>query len=94
MARRQFLAMLSGLPFLSFASKPQESKKPLKIMMKKCLGFGRSHACVISVFAWASARGSGPRSADLSYRRSDLLDAQSHYRCDSSRWVAVTAGNT
>jgi len=38
MARRQFLAMLSGLPFLSFASKPQESKKPLKIMMKSAWG--------------------------------------------------------
>ena len=38
MARRQFLAMISGLPFLSFASKPQESKKPLKIMMKSAWG--------------------------------------------------------
>ena len=38
MARRQFLAMLSGLPFLSFASKPLDSKKPLKIMMKSAWG--------------------------------------------------------
>lgn len=38
MARRQFLAMLSGLPFLSFGSKSQESKKPLKIMMKSAWG--------------------------------------------------------
>src|SRR5262249_36097307 len=38
MARRQFLAMLSGLPFLSSVSKSPESKKSLKIMMKSAWG--------------------------------------------------------
>lgn len=39
MARRQFLAQLFGLPFLSFSVPPQESKKPsLKIMIKSAWG--------------------------------------------------------
>ena len=39
MARRQFLAQLLGLPFLSMAAKPEEpKKKPLKIMMKSAWG--------------------------------------------------------
>src|ERR1700719_3682455 len=38
MARRKFLAQLSALPFLAWGGKPQESKKPLKIMMKSAWG--------------------------------------------------------
>jgi hypothetical protein len=38
MARRQFLAQLLGLPFLSSTLKAQESKKSLKIMMKSAWG--------------------------------------------------------
>ena len=39
MARRQFLAQLIGLPFLaSGRASAQESKKPLKIMMKSAWG--------------------------------------------------------
>jgi predicted peroxiredoxin len=39
MARRAFLAQLASLPFFTaFSSKPQESKKPLKIMMKSAWG--------------------------------------------------------
>ena len=39
MARRQFLAQLMGLPFLaSGGPRSQESKKPLKIMMKSAWG--------------------------------------------------------
>jgi predicted peroxiredoxin len=41
MARRTFLAQLAGLPFLSFLSfgtKPEETKKSLKIMMKSAWG--------------------------------------------------------
>lgn len=39
MARRTFLAQLAGLPFLAaFGAKAQESKKPLKIMMKSAWG--------------------------------------------------------
>jgi hypothetical protein len=39
MARRQFLAQLLGLPFFSLGLKAQEnSKKPLKIMMKSAWG--------------------------------------------------------
>ncbi len=38
MARRSFLAQLAGLPFLAFSTKAQESKKPLKIMMKSAWG--------------------------------------------------------
>jgi hypothetical protein len=39
MARRQFLAQLLGLPFLSLGAKAQEpSKKTLKIMMKSAWG--------------------------------------------------------
>ena len=39
MARRTFLAQLAGLPFLgAFGSKAQETKKPLKIMMKSAWG--------------------------------------------------------
>ncbi len=39
MARRQFLAQLIGLPFLaSGRAWAQESKKPLKIMMKSAWG--------------------------------------------------------
>jgi predicted peroxiredoxin len=38
MARRRFLAQLAGLPFLALGSKAQESKKPLKIMMKSAWG--------------------------------------------------------
>jgi predicted peroxiredoxin len=41
MARRRFLAQLAGLPFLSFlgmAAKADETRKPLKIMMKSAWG--------------------------------------------------------
>jgi predicted peroxiredoxin len=38
MARRNFLAQLAALPFLDWASKAQESKKPLKVMMKSAWG--------------------------------------------------------
>ena len=39
MARRTFLAQLAGLPFLAaFSAKAQESKKPLRIMMKSAWG--------------------------------------------------------
>src|ERR1700683_1465281 len=38
MARRRFLAQLAGLPFLALGSKAEESKKPLKIMMKSAWG--------------------------------------------------------
>ncbi len=38
MARRTFLARLAGLPFLALGSKAEESKKPLKIMMKSAWG--------------------------------------------------------
>jgi predicted peroxiredoxin len=38
MARRTFLAQLAGLPFFLFGAKPQESKKPLKILMKSAWG--------------------------------------------------------
>jgi predicted peroxiredoxin len=38
MARRTFLAQLAGLPFLGWTAKAQESKKPLKIMMKGAWG--------------------------------------------------------
>ena len=56
MARRQFLAQLLGLPFLSLGSKAQETKKTLKIMMKSAWGtddptrasFVFSHAFALS----------------------------------------------
>ena len=57
MARRQFLAQLLGLPFLSFGLKAQEApKKSLKIMMKSAWGtddptrasFVFSHALALS----------------------------------------------
>src|ERR1700737_2603261 len=38
MARRTFLAQLAALPFLSWSTKAQESKKTLKIMMKSAWG--------------------------------------------------------
>jgi predicted peroxiredoxin len=38
MARRRFLAQLLGMPFLGFGLKAQESKRPLKIMMKGAWG--------------------------------------------------------
>ena len=38
MARRKFLAQLAGLPFLAFGTKAEESKRPLKIMMKSAWG--------------------------------------------------------
>ncbi len=38
MPRREFLAQLLGLPFLSIGLKPEESKKTLKIMMKSAWG--------------------------------------------------------
>ncbi len=38
MARRQFLAQILSLPFLSFVSKSDEPKKNLKIMMKSAWG--------------------------------------------------------
>ncbi len=38
MARRTFLAQLAGLPFLAFRMKAEESKRPLKIMMKSAWG--------------------------------------------------------
>jgi predicted peroxiredoxin len=37
-ARRQFLAQLFGLPFLSFGIRLQEPKKSLKIMIKSAWG--------------------------------------------------------
>lgn len=56
MARRQFLAQLLGLPFLSSALKADEPKKSLKIMMKSAWGtddptrasFVFSHALALS----------------------------------------------
>jgi predicted peroxiredoxin len=38
MARRNFLAQLAGLPFLALGAKAQETKRPLKIMMKGAWG--------------------------------------------------------
>jgi predicted peroxiredoxin len=38
MARRTFLAQLAGLPFLALGTRAQESKRPLKIMMKGAWG--------------------------------------------------------
>jgi len=38
MARRSFLAQLASLPFLAWGTKAEESKKPLKIMMKSAWG--------------------------------------------------------
>jgi predicted peroxiredoxin len=38
MARRQFLAQLLGLPFLSFGATAEESRKSLKIMIKSAWG--------------------------------------------------------
>jgi predicted peroxiredoxin len=38
MARRTFLAQLAGLPFLAFGTKAEETKRPLKIMMKSAWG--------------------------------------------------------
>jgi sulfur relay (sulfurtransferase) complex TusBCD TusD component (DsrE family) len=38
MARRRFLSQLLALPFLSFATKAQESKKTLKILMRSSWG--------------------------------------------------------
>jgi len=38
MARRKFLTQLAGLPFLLLGAKTQETKKPLKIMMKGAWG--------------------------------------------------------
>jgi|SRR6202795_4021316 len=38
MARREFLAQLSALPFLAWGSKAEQSKKSLKIMMKSAWG--------------------------------------------------------
>lgn len=38
MARRRFLTQLATLPFLAFNLKAQNSKKPLKIMMKSAWG--------------------------------------------------------
>jgi predicted peroxiredoxin len=40
MARRRFLAQLAGLPFLAWGTKAQaqETKKPLKVMMKSAWG--------------------------------------------------------
>jgi predicted peroxiredoxin len=38
MARRKFLAQLSTLPFLAWGGRTEESKKPLKIMMKSAWG--------------------------------------------------------
>jgi predicted peroxiredoxin len=38
MARRNFLAQLAGLPFLTLGSRAEEAKKPLKIMMKSAWG--------------------------------------------------------
>ena len=56
MARRQFLAQLLGLPFLSSTLKADEPKKSLKIMMKSAWGtddptracFVFSHALALS----------------------------------------------
>jgi predicted peroxiredoxin len=38
MARRTFLTQLAGLPFLAWGTKAEDSKKPLKIMMKSAWG--------------------------------------------------------
>lgn len=38
MARRKFLSQLIGLPFLALGVKAQETKKPLKIMMRSSWG--------------------------------------------------------
>ena len=38
MARREFLAQLSALPFLAWGSKAEQPKKSLKIMMKSAWG--------------------------------------------------------
>jgi predicted peroxiredoxin len=38
MARRTFLAQLASLPLLALGTKAEESKRPLKIMMKSAWG--------------------------------------------------------
>jgi predicted peroxiredoxin len=38
MARRNFLAQLAGLPFVAWGAKAEDSKKPLKILMKSAWG--------------------------------------------------------
>ena len=38
MARRTFLAQLASFPFFTWATRAEESKKPLKIMMKSAWG--------------------------------------------------------
>jgi predicted peroxiredoxin len=38
MARRTFLAQLATLPFLAWGPKAEQSKKPLKVMMKSAWG--------------------------------------------------------
>jgi len=38
MARRQFLARLTALPFLALGTKAAQSRQPLKIMMKSAWG--------------------------------------------------------
>jgi predicted peroxiredoxin len=38
MARRSFLVQLAALPFLSWGTNTEQSKKPLKIMMKSAWG--------------------------------------------------------
>ena len=38
MARRNFLAQLAGLPFLALGARPEETKKPLKILMRSSWG--------------------------------------------------------
>src|ERR1700676_868465 len=38
MARRTFLAQLAGLPFMMFGLKAEDTKRPLKIMMKSAWG--------------------------------------------------------
>src|SRR5215813_11343939 len=68
-------------------------KKAAQDNDEKRVGLGRSHAGVLSVFAWACACGSRPRSADLSDGRSNLFDAQDHCRRHLSRWMAVTPGD-
>lgn len=56
MARRTFLAQLAGLPFFLRSAKAEETKKPLKILMKSAWGpddptraaFAFSHGLVLA----------------------------------------------
>ena len=74
MARRGFLAQLASLPILALRTKAEESKRPLKIMMKSAWGSDDPTRASFA-FVHGLALADAGHKSDFPHGRSYLSDA-------------------